>query len=220
MISVNSYVVQRSIEHYGKDVQSTVCMEECAELIQAISKQKRGKSDKCNLSEEMADVIICIEMLKQIYNITDDEIYSWVITKQERTIKRIKKDVQSTKTNAERIRNMTDEELAEWLTNMCDIEKNEEPYKSIYNIDTEKEEEIHDSYGDLLKWLQSEAEVIELKDATEIVNNTDVSDDLCEWKVKSNYYVTECSHDTDVMYGLKQDFKFCPYCGKKIKEID
>ena len=62
------------------------------------------------------------------------------------------------KTNADRIRNMSDEELAEWLTNMCNFEKNEEPYKSIYNLDTEKEEEIHDSYGDLLKWLQSEAE--------------------------------------------------------------
>ena len=61
-------------------------------------------------------------------------------------------------TNADRIRNMSDEELAEWLTNMCDFEKNEEPYKSIYNLDTEQEEEIHDSYGDLLKWLQSEAE--------------------------------------------------------------
>lgn len=61
-------------------------------------------------------------------------------------------------TNADRIRNMSDEELAEWLTNMCNFEKNEEPYKSIYNLDTEKEEEIHDSYGDLLKWLQSEAE--------------------------------------------------------------
>ena len=47
-----------------------------------------------------------------------------------------------------------------------------------------------------------------------------VSDDVCEWKVKSNYYVTECSHDTDVMYGLKQDFKFCPYCGKKIKVVE
>lgn len=47
-----------------------------------------------------------------------------------------------------------------------------------------------------------------------------VSDDVCEWKVKSNYYVTECSHDTDVMYGLKQDFKFCPYCGKKIKTVE
>ena len=61
-------------------------------------------------------------------------------------------------TNADRIRNMSDDELAEWLTNMCDIERNEEPYKSIYNLDTDKEEEIHDSYGDLLKWLQSEAE--------------------------------------------------------------
>lgn len=158
MIPVNSYVLQRSIEHYGKDVQSTVSMEECAELIQAISKEKRGKSDKDHLAEEIADVIICIEMLKQIYNITEDEICSWVINKQERTIERIKKDAQSTRTNAERIRNMTDDELAEWLTNMCDFEKNEEPYKSIYNLNTEQEEEIHDSYGDLLKWLQSEAE--------------------------------------------------------------
>ena len=138
MISIDSYVVKRSIEHYGKDVQSTVCMEECAELIQAISKEKRGKSDKDHLAEEMADVIICIEMLKQIYNITEDEIYSWVITKQERIIRRIEKDTQSTKTNAERIRNMTDDELAEWLTNMCDFEKDEEHYKSIYNLETEE----------------------------------------------------------------------------------
>lgn len=61
-------------------------------------------------------------------------------------------------TNADRIRNMSDEELADWLHNMCDFEKNEEPYKSIYNLDTEKEEEIYDSYGSLLEWLQSEAE--------------------------------------------------------------
>ena len=64
----------------------------------------------------------------------------------------------SRQTNADRIRNMSDDELAEWLHNMCDFEKDEEPHKSIYNLDTEKEEEIHDSYGDLLKWLQSEAE--------------------------------------------------------------
>lgn len=64
----------------------------------------------------------------------------------------------SRQTNADRIRNMSDEELAEWLTNICCFEENEEPYKSIYNLDAEKEEEIHDSYGDLLAWLQSEAE--------------------------------------------------------------
>ena len=39
--------------------------------------------------------------------------------------------------------------------------------------------------------------------AIEIVKHGGVSDDVCEWKVKSNYYVTKCSHDTDVMYGLK-----------------
>ena len=54
------------------------------------------------------------------------------------------------KTNADRIRSMTDEELADWLSNMCCFEKDDEPYKSIYNIDRNEEEEIYDSYGDLL----------------------------------------------------------------------
>lgn len=60
---------------------------------------------------------------------------------------------------------------------------------------------------------------IKKSEAIEIVKQGSASDDVCKWKVKSNYYVTECSHDTDVMYGLKQDFKFCPYCGKKIKIV-
>ena len=90
MIPIDSYVLKRSIEHYGKDLQSTVCMEECAELIQAISKEKRGKSDKEHLSEEMADVIICIEMLKEIYSISDDMISEWIQIKEARIIERIK----------------------------------------------------------------------------------------------------------------------------------
>lgn len=66
--------------------------------------------------------------------------------------------VKKRQTNADRIRNMSDDELAEWIYNIFEFEKDEEPYKSIYNLDTEHEEEIHDSYGDLLEWLQSEAE--------------------------------------------------------------
>ena len=92
MIPIDSYVLKRSIEHYGKDIQSTVCMEECAELIQAISKEKRGKSDKEHLSEEMADVIICIEMLKEIYSISDDMISEWIQIKEARIIERIKQN--------------------------------------------------------------------------------------------------------------------------------
>ena len=92
MIPIDSYVVKRSIEHYGKDLQSTVCMEECSELIQAISKEKRGKSDKEHLSEEMADVIICIEMLKEIYSISDDMLSEWIQIKEARIIERIKQN--------------------------------------------------------------------------------------------------------------------------------
>lgn len=92
MIEVNSYVVKRTIEHYGKDVQSTVCMEECAELIQAISKEKRGKHDKQHLIEEMADVYICLEMLMEIYNISSKEIESMIERKQQREIERIKQN--------------------------------------------------------------------------------------------------------------------------------
>ena len=107
----------------------------------------------------MASVLICIQMLRQLYDIPEDSLECHVAIKQEEIMRRIEKEVQfDTNTNAERIRHMTDEELAEWLTNMGDFEKNEEPYKSVYNLNAEKEEIIHDSYEDLLEWLQSESE--------------------------------------------------------------
>lgn len=92
MMSVNLDIIKQSIDFYGKDVQSTVCMEECAELIQAISKEKRGKHDKQHLIEEMADVYICLEMLKEIYNISSKEIESMIERKQQREIERIKQN--------------------------------------------------------------------------------------------------------------------------------
>ena len=88
---------------------------------------------------------------------------------------------------------------------------------SDYDVDKVVEELEIDSSVKLYGSVNSDNYLIPVKKAIEIVNQGGVSDDVCEWKVKSNYYVTECSHDTDVMYGLKQDFKFCPYCGKKIK---
>lgn len=58
-------VWRESIRKYGKEMQSIVCMEECSELIQAISKCLRGKPDATdNLAEEMADVTICLHMLQ------------------------------------------------------------------------------------------------------------------------------------------------------------
>ena len=92
MIIIDSNVVKKSIEHYGADLQTVVCMEECAELIQAVSKMKRGKDNRNNLIEEMADVMICIEILKQVYGISDNEIQDYVCQKQNRSIERRKSD--------------------------------------------------------------------------------------------------------------------------------
>lgn len=81
---------RQSIDHYGKQMQSIVCMEECAELIQAISKKLRDPtSPNDHLAEEMADVIICLNLLKLMYGITDKEIHNRVVAKTLRLSKRM-----------------------------------------------------------------------------------------------------------------------------------
>ena len=90
--NINVKIISESIQHYGKNNQSTVCMEECAELIQAISKAKRGKINRDNMIEEIADVLICIEMLKQMYMISDEKINKWIEKKQAREAERMKKN--------------------------------------------------------------------------------------------------------------------------------
>lgn len=87
--SIDQNIISKSIAHYGEGIQSTVCMEECAELIQAISKMKRGKDARGNLVEEIADVLICIETLKQLYNVDASALNDWIRLKQQRELNRI-----------------------------------------------------------------------------------------------------------------------------------
>lgn len=86
-------VWRESIEKYGKTMQSIVCMEECSELIQAVSKRLRGKPDATdNLAEEMADVTICLYLLKEMYDITDEQLNEWIARKTARQSKRMQAD--------------------------------------------------------------------------------------------------------------------------------
>lgn len=89
-INVDKSIVSKSIKYYGEGMQSVVCMEELSKLSRAISKEIRGIGDRSNLVEEMADVIICLEILKQIFAVTNVEIEEWVKFKQERDLKHIK----------------------------------------------------------------------------------------------------------------------------------
>ena len=73
------------------DDSDIVCIEESSELIKAITKNKRKPSDetRANLLEEMADVLICMELLKLKHNISDEELNTEIKRKMQRNIKRI-----------------------------------------------------------------------------------------------------------------------------------
>lgn len=82
---------RESVERFGTRLQSVVCMEECSELIQAVSKRLRGKPDPDdNLAEEMADVVICLHLLQDMYGVTDERLESWIERKTKRQMERNK----------------------------------------------------------------------------------------------------------------------------------
>ena len=56
------------------------------ELSQAISKYYRNKPDRLNLIEEIGDMVICIESLKQLYSIEDEEICKAINVKIDRGV--------------------------------------------------------------------------------------------------------------------------------------
>ena len=69
------------IARYGADAQAMVHMGEAAELIQAVSKMRRaanaGKDDEAaryNLVEEIADCLVCMKQMQEIYDISDHDI--------------------------------------------------------------------------------------------------------------------------------------------------
>ncbi len=87
---------EKVISRYGAEAQTMIHMEECAELIQAASKMRRSihsgedlTQARYNLVEEMADVLICIMQMKQIYQISDHDIQMMVDRKCRRQEQRL-----------------------------------------------------------------------------------------------------------------------------------
>lgn len=69
--------IEMAVKLWGKDIQIIVCMEELAELIQALAKEMRGSlrddpgrhlTDLSNIAEEMADVEICLSQIRYIFD--------------------------------------------------------------------------------------------------------------------------------------------------------
>jgi NTP pyrophosphatase (non-canonical NTP hydrolase) len=93
-MSIDVEALKKSIEINGYASKSIIAMEELSELSQVVSKAHRyidGNEVKVNsdrnlntydildnMSEEIADVLICITNLKIMYNIKNEDIKSWI----------------------------------------------------------------------------------------------------------------------------------------------
>lgn len=86
---VNEELIKQICDYYGKEGTLVVAMEECAELIQCVSKELRGKSDKTHMEEEIGDVLISISNLIYICDLDEEKIQRWIDFKQNRQMGRI-----------------------------------------------------------------------------------------------------------------------------------
>lgn len=82
-------IVKKSIDYSGEHESLIICMEELAELQQAISKNLRGQGESIDILEELADVLISIEYIKEIVNISDEELISAINVKINRLRRRL-----------------------------------------------------------------------------------------------------------------------------------
>ena len=72
--------IKKIQEHFGKEAQTKKCIEELAELIQALSK---GNLD--NIVEETADVLIMVNQVISLYGI-EEEVEKTIDDKVNRTL--------------------------------------------------------------------------------------------------------------------------------------
>lgn len=99
---INEKINKETMDRYGIERQSLVAMEELSELQKAISKLVRNPEEKTkplefkglrnNLIEEMADVVICMDQLKEYYKIKASDIQSIINSKQARQAKRLEEE--------------------------------------------------------------------------------------------------------------------------------
>lgn len=98
MQPIDSEDIRKLIEAHGKRETITICMEEAAEYIQALSKMLRitdweteYQQRRAALAEETVDVLISLTMSNAIYNLSIEEVAEAAHQKMIRNLKRIGK---------------------------------------------------------------------------------------------------------------------------------
>lgn len=85
-----SKVYESAWKKWGTELQATVAIEEMSEVQKEICKVLRGRGNRENLAEEIADAKIMLEQISQIFNIKSS-VETWVdykIAKLERELEK------------------------------------------------------------------------------------------------------------------------------------
>ena len=90
-------VLQKDILTFSQKNQLMIAAEECSELNKECIKALRGKPRREKMVEEMADELIMIKQLAIMFNITDEELISWIRYKIQRTYDEIEEYNKKTK---------------------------------------------------------------------------------------------------------------------------
>ena len=64
-------IYKEALEMFGETSQKVMVVEEMSELIKELCKELRDRGNVEHIAEEVADVEITLEQIKQIYNISD-----------------------------------------------------------------------------------------------------------------------------------------------------
>lgn len=89
--------IRKILSHYGTDQQMGIAQEECAELIQAISKVRRlggTPETMAHLAEELADALIVSCQMAVAFDL-GDAVFTEIDRKLDRQMRRIKKEDQT-----------------------------------------------------------------------------------------------------------------------------
>lgn len=83
-------IEQNAIEHYGRESQMVVAIEELSELVKELTKNLRGENNEGHIAEEIADVHIMLDQLELMF-----ENVQSVRTWKERKINRLNARIHS-----------------------------------------------------------------------------------------------------------------------------
>ena len=96
-----------------------------------------------------------------------------------------------------------------------------EKYKEITNPDT-----ICLAHCDMFcdKCVQESEQLVEWLEELKAIKNGGISDDVCEYKIKDKVIYASCNNkqiaSAFCWFNECGDYKYCPYCGKKIEVVE